>query len=134
MHARILSRDSQAKLIVRSVAKLREFRRNKKIATTVIGYARLTQHLRNPLNRSRTGIRPDLWTDLNGCQQRLLFARQLTQRKCSLCSQGREWTEYNCRHLVTPPHKFHADDKSQQMSSSVWNFCARSSHVISWGN
>ena len=76
--------------------------------------------LRNPLNRSRKGknpffkfIRPDLWTDLNGCRQRLLFARQLTQRKCSLCSQGREWTEYNCRHLVTPPHKFHADDKSQ---------------------
>ena len=25
---------------------------------------------------------------LNGCQQRLLFARQLTQWKCSLCSQG----------------------------------------------
>ena len=25
---------------------------------------------------------------LNGCRQRLLFARQLTQRKCSLCSQG----------------------------------------------
>ena len=25
---------------------------------------------------------------LNGCQQRLLFARQLLQRKCSLCSQG----------------------------------------------
>ena len=25
---------------------------------------------------------------LNGCRQRLLFARQLIQRKCSLCSQG----------------------------------------------
>ena len=25
---------------------------------------------------------------LNGCRQRLLFARQLTQRKCGLCSQG----------------------------------------------
>ena len=25
---------------------------------------------------------------LNGCRQRLLFARQLTQRKCSPCSQG----------------------------------------------
>ena len=25
---------------------------------------------------------------LNGCRQRLLFARQLTQRKSSLCSQG----------------------------------------------
>ena len=26
--------------------------------------------------------------DLNGCQQRLFFAHQLTQQKCSLCSQG----------------------------------------------
>ena len=26
---------------------------------------------------------------MNVCRQRLLFARQLTQRKCSLCSQGR---------------------------------------------
>ena len=26
-------------------------------------------------------IRPDFWTDLNGCRQRLLFVRQLTQRK-----------------------------------------------------
>ena len=25
---------------------------------------------------------------LNGCRQRLLFARQLIPRKCSLCSQG----------------------------------------------
>ena len=56
-----------------------------------------TQDSRNPLNRSRTGknpvfftfIRPDFWTDLNGCRQRLLFTRQLTQRKCSLCSQGK---------------------------------------------
>ena len=28
------------------------------------------------------------WMDLNGCQKRLLFAQQLTQRKCNLCSQG----------------------------------------------
>ena len=34
-------------------------------------------------------IRPDFWTDLNDCRQRLLFVRQITQRKCSLCSQGR---------------------------------------------
>ena len=26
---------------------------------------------------------------LNGCQQRLLFARQLTQRKCSLSARSR---------------------------------------------
>ena len=67
----------------------------KKIATTLICYTRLTEDSRNALNRSRTGknpflkfIRPDFWTDLNGCRQRLLFACQLTQRKCSLCSQG----------------------------------------------
>ena len=49
----------------------------------------------NALNWSRTGkspffkfIRPDFWMDLNGCWQRLLFARQLTQRKFSLCSSG----------------------------------------------
>ena len=67
----------------------------KKIATTLICYARLTQDSRNALSRSRTGkssffkfIHPDLWTDLNGCRQRLLFAHQLTRQKCSLCSQG----------------------------------------------
>ena len=43
VHARNSSRDSQAKLIVRSVVKWREFRGNKKIATTLICYARLTQ-------------------------------------------------------------------------------------------
>ena len=55
----------------------------------------LTQDSRNALNRSRTGknpifyfIRPDFWTDLNGCRQRLLFARHVIPRKCSLCSQG----------------------------------------------
>ena len=49
----------------------------------------------NALNWSRTGkspffkfIRADFWMDLNGCWQRLLFARQLTQRKFSLCSSG----------------------------------------------
>ena len=26
---------------------------------------------------------------LNGCQQRLLFAREVTLRKCNLCSQGK---------------------------------------------
>ena len=56
----------------------------------------LTQDSRNALNRSRTGknpifqfIRPDFWTGLNGCRQRLLFARQLIPRKCSLCLQGK---------------------------------------------
>ena len=39
-------------------------------------------------NRFFRFICPDFWTDLNGCQQRLLFTRQLTQEKCSLCSQG----------------------------------------------
>ena len=36
VHARNSSRDSQAKLIIRSVVKWREFRGNKKIATTLI--------------------------------------------------------------------------------------------------
>ena len=55
VHARNSSRDSQAKLIVRSVVKWREFRGNKKIALTLICYARFTQDSRNALNRSRTG-------------------------------------------------------------------------------
>ena len=83
------SRDLQAKLIVRSVNKCSEFCRNKKLQQLWSAM----QDSRNALNRSRTGkkpifICPDFWTDLNGCQQRLLFAWQLTQRKCSLCSQG----------------------------------------------
>ena len=87
------SRDSQTKLIVRSVVKWREFRGNKKIATTLICYARLTQSSKPVKNRKKpvfiTFIRPDFWTNLNGCRQRLLFAPQLTQRKCSLSSQGK---------------------------------------------
>ena len=58
-------------------------------------HARLTLDSRNTLNRSRTGktcffqfIRQYFSTDLNGCRQRLRFALQLTQCKCSLCSQG----------------------------------------------
>ena len=85
-------------LIVRSVVKWRKFRGEKKIATTAISYARLAQDSRNALNWSRTVkspffkfIRPDFWMDLNGCRQRLLFAHQLTQQKCSLCSQGMSW-------------------------------------------
>ena len=55
------------------------------------------QDPRNALNWSRTGknlffkfICPDLRMELNGCRQRLLFTGQLIQRKCSLCSQGRD--------------------------------------------
>ena len=63
--------------------------REQKIATTLICYARLTQCFKPVKNRKKpVSICPDFWTDLNGCQQRLLFAWQLTQRKCSLCSQG----------------------------------------------
>ena len=78
-----------------------------------------TQDSRNALSRSRAGkkpafwfIRPDFWTALKGCRQRLLFARQLTQRKCSLCSQGRFIEKLNTplrsvfhpmyRHLMQP--------------------------------
>ena len=95
MRAQNSSRIWQAKLIVRSVVKQHEFCRNNKIATTLICYARLVRDSRNALHRSRTGknplfkfIRPDFWTDLNSCRQRLLFAHQLTQQKCSLSSQG----------------------------------------------
>ena len=38
---------------------------------------------------------------LNGCRQRLLFARQLIPRKCSLCSQGRKTFSYHGHALVT---------------------------------
>ena len=87
------SSDSQAQLIVRSVVKWRKFCRNKKIVTTVIYYARLTQCSEPFKKREKTifflkFISPDFWTDLNGCQQWLLFARQLTQQKCCLSSQG----------------------------------------------
>ena len=80
--------------VVRSVVKWREFRGNNKIALTLICYAKLTQCSKLVKNRKNPVfkfIRADFWTDLNGCRQRLLFARQLTQRKCSLCSQqGKE--------------------------------------------
>ena len=39
----------------------------------------------------------DFWTDLNGCQQRLLFAHQLTKRKWSLC-----WQLFNSDLLCYP--------------------------------
>ena len=38
---------------------------------------------------------------MNGCRQRLLFARQLTQRKCSLCSQGTEIRELKPKTTAT---------------------------------
>ena len=71
VHARNSSRDSQAKLIVRSVIKWSEFCGNK----TLICYARLTQCFKPVKNRKKpVFISPDFWTDLNGCQQRLLSA------------------------------------------------------------
>ena len=53
VHARNSSRDSQAKLIVRPVVKWREFRGNKKIATTLICYARLMQSSKPVKNRKK---------------------------------------------------------------------------------
>ena len=50
------SRDSQTKLIVRSVVKWREFRGNKKIATTLICYASLTQSSKPVKNRKKPGF------------------------------------------------------------------------------
>ena len=39
------------------------------------------------------------WTDLNGCQQRLLYAQQLTQRKCGLCLQGNSVNTLNAENV-----------------------------------
>ena len=98
VHARNLSCDSQAKLIVSCVVKWCEFWGNKEISPTLICYARWVQDSHSAPNRSRTGkslffkfILPDFWMSLNGCRQRLLFAHWLTQRKCSLCLQGMSW-------------------------------------------
>ena len=78
--------------------------REQKIGATTI----CSQDSRNALNQSRTGKNPvfliqcpDFRTDLNGCWQRLLFAPQPTQRKCSLCSQGKEWSSYGS-HFENP--------------------------------
>ena len=54
MHVRNLSHDLQAKLIVGSVVKWREFRGNKKMATTLICYERLTQCSKPVKNRKKT--------------------------------------------------------------------------------
>ena len=79
--------DWQAKLIVRSVVKWREFHGIKKNATTLICYARLTQCSKPVKKRKKNRFFYFIRPELNGSRQRLLFARQLTQRKCSLCSQ-----------------------------------------------
>ena len=55
VHAWNSSRDSQEKLIVRSVVKWCKFCKNKKIVTTLICCARLTQDSCNALNWSRMG-------------------------------------------------------------------------------
>ena len=88
MHAGNSSRDLQATLIIRPVIKWRKFRRNQKIATTLICYIRLMQDSHNALNWLRTVknpffkfIHPDFWTDLNSFRQRLLFVRQLNSEK-----------------------------------------------------
>ena len=74
-----------------SIVNWRKFRGNKKLRQLWSA----TQDSSNPLNQIKTGknpfvtfICPNFWTDLNGCRQRLLFTWQLTQQKCSLCSQG----------------------------------------------
>ena len=92
VHARNSSRHSQAKLTVTSVVKWREFRGNKKncdnsdlLSKTHAMLETGQEKEKNPFFKF---IRPDFWTDLNGCRQRLLFARQVTQRKFSIFSQG----------------------------------------------
>ena len=63
------------------------------VVTTLIWHARLTQCSKPVKNRKKPifliySSRFLEWMDLNICWQRLLFARQITQRKHSLCSQG----------------------------------------------
>ena len=56
----------------------------KKITTTLICYAKLMQCSKPVKNRTKTVL---IYSDgLKCCQQKLLFACQLVQRKCSLCS------------------------------------------------
>ena len=82
--------------IFRSVVKWREFRENFKncdnsdlLSKT---HTRLTQCFKLVKNR-RKNLFLIYLSRVNGCQQRLLFAQQRTQRKCSLCSQGIELLE-----------------------------------------
>ena len=92
MQAQNLSHNSQAKLNSHGLSST---------GASFVGIKKLrqlwsaTQDSGNPLNQIKTGknpfvrfICPHFWTDLNGCRQRLLFTWQLTQQKCSLCSQG----------------------------------------------
>ena len=79
--------------ICRQVARVS---REQNIATTLICYARHVM-LQTGQQQEKTRVFKiyssrflDI-TYLNGCEQRLLFARQLTQRKCSLCLQGNCW-------------------------------------------
>ena len=79
-----------ASKIVRSVVKWREFRGNKKwgnsdlLRKTHAQCSKRVINMKNPF----LFICPDFWTDFNASWQRLYFARQLTQRKCSLYPQG----------------------------------------------
>ena len=82
----ISSRDSQAKLIVRPVVKWREFRGKNCDRSDLLRktHTRLTQCSKPVKNRKNPFfyLFVQIWTDLNGCRQRLLFTRQLIHRKC----------------------------------------------------
>ena len=86
IHARNSSRDSQAKLIVRPVVKWREFRGKNCDKSDLLRktHTRLTQCSKPVKNRKNPFfyLFVQIWTDLNGCRQRLLFTRQLIHRKC----------------------------------------------------
>ena len=91
MQAQNSSRDSQAKLMVRSVIKWLAFRGNKNncdnsdLLCNTPANSKLVENRKKPVFKF---ICPDFWTDLNDCRQRLLFARQPTQWEWSLCLQG----------------------------------------------
>ena len=82
----ISSRDSQAKLIARPVVKWREFRGKNCDRSDLLRktHTRLTQCSKPVKNRKNPFfyLFVQIWTDLNGCRQRLLFTRQLIHRKC----------------------------------------------------
>ena len=142
VHARNLSCDSQAKLIVSCVVKWCEFWGNKEISPTLICYARWVQDSHSAPNRSRTGkslffkfILPDFWMSLNGCRQRLLFAHWLTQRKCSLCLQGMSWQVASINISANQNTRFVMDIRCTIHSTNIsGNFFLKLNEMVFFGS
>ena len=101
VHARNSSCKSWATLIVRSVVKIgMSFTAKKNWDNSVLlrkTHAIITQCSKKEKTLFLKFICSDFWTDLHGSQQRLLYAHQLTKRKCSLC-----WQPFNSDLLCYP--------------------------------